>query len=129
MHISFFILKMSQLHMNFLLSCLVSSLLSLWAYAFYGSKKLNFNRRGRFNLSLSDMHSVYIFVSMLQKIAGIFFKNMEGLIFLILMLWCYRSNQAISVQEVSTTLGTWSPPTSKLYNPQENLSEPYFHLM
>ena len=39
-------------------------------YVSYGSQKLNLNRRGRFSLSLSDMYSVYTFVSMLQKIVG-----------------------------------------------------------
>lgn len=64
----------------------------MW-YASYGSKKLNLNRRGRFNLSLSDMYSVYTFVSMLQKTLGPFSKHMECLIFLTVVLWCYKSTR------------------------------------
>lgn len=40
-----------------------------------------------------------------------------------------QEHQAISVQGLSTILGTWSPSPSKLYNPQENLSEPYIPVM
>lgn len=98
-------------------------------YVSYGSKKLNLNKRGRFNFSLSDMCSVYTFVAMLQNIVGFKKKKMECLIFLIVLLCCYKSTQAISVKEMSTTLGTWGPPPSKLHNSQENISEPYFPLM
>lgn len=41
----------------------------MW-YVSYSAKKLNLNRRGRFNLSLSDTYSVYTFISMLQKTVG-----------------------------------------------------------